>query len=129
MKNSLLIFSAYLFLSCNGQTSSSEPQEIQEQVTLMNDWQKDKNGCLKIRNKELAERLVTENALRSKTKKDFVKIFGEPNQTESEQEQFVLIYFFDCVCQDNEPIKGGDKCYARFYFKQDRLNLEEFICE
>lgn len=127
MKNRVLVFSGCLFLSCNGQDTHSKKMVIEQNE--MNEWKQDENGCLKIRSMILAEKLVSENALRNKTKKDFVKIFGEPNQTENLLEESILIYFFDCVCQNNVPINGGDKCYAKFYFEQDRLNSEEFICE
>lgn len=131
MNNILLIMLLCVFCGCNGQTSSSEPQApaIQEQDVSINDWQKDKNGCLKIRTKELAETLIEKYNLKNKTQSEFLNVFGIPNKKEERNNQQVLIYYFDCVCDNGELVEGGDKCYAEFYFENDSLKNEIFLCE
>lgn len=61
-----------------------------------------------------------------------VKIVGfssKANEIDSINNQEVLIYYFDCVCNKGKLNLKGDKCYSNFYFEKDKLKTEEFICE
>jgi len=128
MVNNLLIIT--LFYLCTGYQNNSHSTEFKntEQV-LTNDWIKDKNGCLKLRNKELAYKLIEENNLKNKSKEEFLKVFGVANKNDTIKNNEILIYYFDCVCFSNQLKENGDKCYANFYFEKEQLKSEEFICE
>ncbi|GIV45094.1 MAG: hypothetical protein KatS3mg035_2222 [Bacteroidia bacterium] len=122
----------YLLIECNyGQNKhkSSNINNVKVMNLTINDWQKDKEGCLKLRTKVLAEKLIIEHELYEKGKNDFLKIFGQPNEIRQNEKQLILIYYFDTVCQDGRIQKNGDKCYANFYFNNNKLIMREYLCE
>jgi hypothetical protein len=129
--NSLIILLSLLLFGCNGHVQNSKPVYInaEQKNETMNEWQKDRNGCLKIRNKKLAEDLLKKHNLKNKSQSDFLKVFGLANEKKTSDNQQVLIYYFDSVCNENELVKDGDKCYAEFYFKNDSLQNEIYLCE
>jgi hypothetical protein len=131
VNNLLIVTMVFLLASCNSQENKSKVN-IGEQAAVLpisNDWQKDKEGCLKLRNEKLAYWLITENNLRNSNKADFLKVFGAANKIDNINNQEVLIYYFDCVCKNSKLYENGDKCYASFYFEKDTFKIEEFICE
>ena len=136
MKNSIIpVFVCFIFscnISCNNNNQISIPGFDNSQVSKleMNDWQKDKYGCLKLRTKELAEKLIKKNNLYEKRREDFLQVFGEPNKTKQEGDKYViLIYYFDTACRDGKLQKDSDKCYANFYFSNDKLVRDVYLCE
>jgi hypothetical protein len=123
MKKLILITCLSIFIDCN----NKERKYINQNSDLnqyKNDWKLDKNGCLNLRNIKLADSLISKFDLTRKSKEDFLKVFGEPNKFEQDE----LIYYFDCACDENSDI-NGDKCYATFYFKDNKLNDKNFACE
>jgi hypothetical protein len=129
--NSLIILLCLLFFGCNSHEQNSKPvyDKAEQKSEKMNEWQKDKNGCLQIRNKKLAEDLLLKYNLKNKSQSDFLKVFGLANEKKTSDNQQVLIYYFDSVCNENELVKDGDKCYAEFYFENDSLKKEIYLCE
>jgi len=129
--NLLAIVMVFLFAGCHSQNNESSKQagkDIQAKY-VPNDWIKDKCGCLKLRNEKLAYKLIHENNLTKGTKDDFLKVFGAANKIDNANNKEVLIYYFDCVCVNNNLKDNGDKCYASFYFEKNKLKAESFICE
>lgn len=92
-------------------------------------WIKDKNGCLGIRNQKLAKTMIDQSDLMGSSETDFMKVFGPPDTTTEDNDIRMLIYYWGSMCEQNKPATGADKCYARFYFKKDRLSSTDFICE
>jgi len=129
--NSLVILFYLLLCCCNGNETNSNSvyNKVEQTNVVMNEWKKDKNGCLKIRNKKLAETLLQKYNLRNRTQSEFLKVFGVANEKKASDNQQILVYYFDSVCNENELVKGGDKCYAQFYFEKDSLKKEIFLCE
>ena len=52
----------------------------EQNETIINDWKKDQNGCLKLRTKKLAIELITKHNLNHSSKEKFINVFGEPNE-------------------------------------------------
>lgn len=131
MKNSIiLIFACFIFSCNNSENSISIINNSQVSKSEMNDWQKDKDGCLKLRTKELAEELIKKNNLYKKRREDFLQIFGKPNEIKQEGNKYViLIYYFDSSCIEGQLQKDSEKCYANFYFSNDKLVREVYLCE
>ena len=129
--NLITLLVLVLATSCNLKDDKQKESVAKsvEILSISNDWIKDKDGCLKLRNEKLAYKLIAENNLKNSNKADFLKVFGIANKIDSVKNQEVLIYYFDCVCQNGELYENGDKCYANFYFENGRLKTEEFICE
>lgn len=122
----------FLFADCHSPSNepSKEPDKTRQTTPVSNDWIRDKEGCLKLRNIELAHKLIEENNLKNGTKDSFFKVFGIANKVDSSTaNEEVLIYYFACVCINNKINMEGDKCYANFYFEKGKLKSEEFICE
>lgn len=122
----LLIF---LSFSCNSTDNKKIINNNSKDLIELNDWKKDKEGCLKLRNEKLANKLIIENNLQNGNKKSFTQVFGVANKIEKRNSEVVLIYYFDSVCKEGNIYEKGDKCYANFYFKEDVLKSQEFICE
>ena len=93
------------------------------------DWHKDEYGCLKLRTKELAEKLVSNNKLMNSTKEDFLQVFNTPNVIEHNEKGEVWVYYMDTICADGKLIPEGDKCYADFSFTNNKLTAINFPCE
>jgi hypothetical protein len=123
-----LLFLLFTIIGCNGQEKKSSNQNATVSI-YENDWKKDKNGCLKLRNKKLADSLILEFNLELKSMDEFTKVFGVPNITDVSENQDVLIYYFNCLCYKNVPTKNSDKCYAEFYFKDKKFIKKIFLCE
>lgn len=129
--NLLNISLILLLTSCNPQ-GGEKKEDTNKQATVLslpNDWQKDKDGCLKLRNEKLANKLISENNLKGSHKIAFLNIFGKANEIDNTNKEEVLIYYFDCVCNSGKLNVKGDKCYAKFHFENGKLKTEEFICE
>lgn len=118
-------------VGCHSINNESSKDTVENLTTKFktNDWIKDSQGCLKLRNEKLAYKLIEENNLKNGAKEDFVKVFGIANKIDSTINNVILIYYFDCICIDNKLNVEGDKCYASFHFNNGRLKSEEFICE
>ena len=88
----------FLLCGCNAQEADSSHALSKNIVEAMsNSWINDKDGCLKLRNVELAHKLINENNLKNKTKALFIKVFGTPNEIDSISNKRILIYYFDGV--------------------------------
>jgi hypothetical protein len=97
--------------------------------TLSNRWKKDQNGCMHIRNKELAVKLLNTNGLMNSSKEAFLIVFGSPNETTNLNGADILTYYYGTICEGNKIVPNGDKCYATFYFKDAKLVSTGFPCE
>jgi hypothetical protein len=117
-----IIAFATLFIQCKWTTNKT----VQ---TSNSNWTKDKNGCMHIRDEKLANTLLSDNGLMNNSKEAFLKVFDSPNETVREIGTEILIYYWSTVCDGNKIIADGDKCYARFYFKEDKLVSTDFPCE
>lgn len=116
-----------IVLSCSCDNGIKKPVVITKEL---NDWGKDRDGCMKLRSKELAKKLIKEYQLMHKTKSDFINVFKEPNSLKKDGDKtVVLTYYFDAICDNDKIIEGSDRCYANFYFTNDKFLSEEFICE
>ena len=111
----VLIIVALLFYSCKLKPNPG--------------WIKDKNGCLGIRNQKLAKALIDQYDLMGDTESDFIKVFGLPDTTDNQYDKHILIYYWGGICENSKPTKEADKCYAQFYFKDEKLSSADFTCE
>ncbi len=129
--NSLFVLFSLLLFGCNShnQNSKLDNDNSEQKSNNIIKWQKDKNGCLKIRSKKLAEDLLKEHYLKNKSESDFLKVFGLANEKKKSNNQRVLVYYFDSVCNETELLKDGDRCYAEFYFENDLLKNVIYLCE
>jgi hypothetical protein len=90
----------------------------------------DSLGCLKKRNKDYSENIIKKYNLKNSNISDFKKIFGTPNAIEKDGSNTeILIYYFDSFCKNNVLQNDSDKCYARFYFRNNKLIDKDYICE
>lgn len=124
----LLVFCSFI-CSCYSKTERNDKVPIQEARQFRNDWQRDKDGCLKLRNERLALDLIMKHNLSNSNKANFIDVFGSPNDLFSIEKGMVLVYYFDCNYSGSTVVERSDKCYAKFFFEQDQLRKKEFICE
>lgn len=124
----LLVFCSFI-CSCYSKTERNDNVPIQEARQFRNDWQRDRDGCLKLRNERLALDLIMGHNLNSSNQANFIDVFGSPNDIFSIEKGMVLVYYFDCNCSGNIAVEGSDQCYAKFFFEHNRLTRKEFICE
>ena len=69
----------------------------EQNETIINDWKKDQNGCLKLRTKKLAIELIAKHNLNHSSKEKFINVFGEPNEKKFINDTEVLVYYFDNI--------------------------------
>ena len=129
MNKLLIILISLTFLSCNGQETNKRKEVEKQSNNHKNNWKRDSKGCLKLRNKKLADSLIKKYDLEQKTIEEFKQVFGDPNDKKIMDTQNILIYYFDCICKDDVIVKDSDKCYAEFYFKNEKLVDKIYICE
>lgn len=96
---------------------------------ISNDWSKDQNGCLQLRSRDLADKLVKQNGLMNDAEDNFLKVFGNPDTISQTNDAKILIYYINNMCENNHPLKDSDKCWAEFYFESGRLKSYNFPCE
>lgn len=94
-----------------------------------NSWSKDKNGCLQLRSRALADSLIEKYDLKTSSKETFLKVFHTPDTTQQTDNEEVLIYYMQSDCVNGRPVKESDHCWAEFYFKHNKLNGRNFPCE
>lgn len=124
MKIITILFIFFLFLNCN---KNKKPFNT---LQINNDWIMDSLGCLKKRNKDYSENIIKKYNLKNSNISDFKKIFGTPNAIEKDGSNTeILIYYFDSFCKNNVLQNDSDKCYARFYFRNNKLIDKDYICE
>lgn len=116
-----LLSLAIFFLGCQ--------QHKTPKTYFDSNWVKDSIGCLNLRTKELATKLINSNNLLHDTKTKFLDIFKSPNKIETIRGIEILTYFMGNFCEAGKPIENTDKCYAKFYFKNNRLSDTSFSCE
>jgi hypothetical protein len=96
---------------------------------IENNWSRDKEGCLGLRNKALADSLISQYQLMGKSEDVFLKAFKSPNDIEHTAYDEILVYYWGGVCESHKLIMDGDKCYAKFHFKAGGLASVDFTCE
>lgn len=111
------------------QCKQQKNPENKKNIYQSNDWVKDSIGCLHLRTKVLALKLINENKLMNDTKKKFLDVFKSPNNVENTKEAEILEYYMGNFCENAKPVANSDKCYAKFYFKEGKLAEMHFICE
>ncbi|GAA4743700.1 hypothetical protein GCM10023229_23940 [Flavisolibacter ginsenosidimutans] len=112
------------------QESAANPQTNDTLVKYVDDWKKDSVGCLKLRTREKGETIIRFLKKDSViTKATLYQNLGTPNEVQENNDNFVLIYYFDCLCKDGSLVKDADKCYAKFYTKSALFTDVDFICE
>lgn len=119
----ILIFSFILF-SCE----TKEKKEINK-IEINKYWVQDSLGCLNKRNEKLSKIIINKYKLENSSKETFVEIFGKPNELEKDGNILILIYYLQSICTNNSINEHSDKCYARFYFHNNRLIDKDYICE
>lgn len=131
MKKFFLIIYLILLCNCNNQKKNSNI-EINKDLSkkeIINNWQSDKYGCLKIRNKVISENLINNYNLINKHISEFIKVFGQPNEEIKNNDTLILVYYFDSICNNNKIVTDGDKCFVEFYFENNLLKENTYICE
>lgn len=88
-------------------------------------WKNDINGCVRIRNNKLAEKLVRDNELKGASKSRFMEVFGKPDK----EEKTTLTYYFGAVCNGTKIVAHTDTCFAEFTFKEGKLTGQDYICQ
>lgn len=132
-----ILMLAFLLFSFSCTSKKTKPKEsstfhLTNDILLrdVTEWKNDSLGCLKLRSKENAEIIIS---LLKKdsiiTKQTLYQNLGRPNEEQQDNDDFILIYYFDCLCNDGSLIKDSDKCYARFYLQSDLFKEMDFICE
>ncbi len=110
----LLVFCCIItILGCNEKKTKKNMQDV--------NWNKDSLGCLGLRNIDYAVKLLKENKLKGSSKRDFVKVFGKPNLTESDFISESLYYLEGSYCVDGSLDPNSDKCYIIFKFEYNKL--------
>lgn len=122
-----------LNLACSNNKNTiivNENKHINTEIEmLIEKWQTDSLGCLKLRNKQIAETIIDSLKLENKSQSEFVKVFGIPNAETNRNDNKILIYYFDRLCRDNQIVEGSDYCFAEFTFKSDKLTQRNYICQ
>jgi len=108
--------SRYVRLSSTTESTDTVPDDKDIQK-----WLIDSLGCRHIRTLDLADSLVNRYGLLSKCKRDFLLVFGPPNDIDSVQNRLVLIYYINSVCRSDMIIDKADKCWINFVFEDDTL--------
>jgi hypothetical protein len=98
-------------------------------LQFINEWKKDSLGCLKLRTKAKAEVILQFLKKDTLTKRIVYYNFGIPNELQHYSNNLILIYYFDCACNNNKLIVKSDKCYAKFYFQNDTFKEIDYVCE
>jgi len=127
MNNILILLTMCICLACNAKKKEFNIKK--EMVEVGKRWQQDVDGCLKIRSKKLAQSIIKDYNLNGKSVQYFLKIFGSANCIKYLDNKVILIYYFDSVCKENNPVKNGDKCYAKFYFENNKFYKDIYLCE
>jgi len=121
----LILFTFFLFLNCN-----KENRKFANKLKINDEWIKDSLGCLGKRNEDYSESMIKKYTLRNSNTSDFKNVFGNPNTIEKDSSNTeILIYFLNSFCENNIPQDDSDKCYARFYFRNNILIDRDYICE
>lgn len=111
----VVLFSVLLLCSCASKQ-------------INNDWNKDQNGCLQLRNKDLANKLIKENALMNGSESNFLKVFGKPDSINQTSDAKILVYYMLSMCENSKPVEDSDKCWAEFHFESGELKSSNFPC-
>lgn len=127
IKSSLLLIAFIIFLSCN-HGAKRNSNELSNGF-LTGDWANDKCGCHGLRNRELAIKLIDENALKNSSREKFLGVFNRPDTVKNSEDGQMLVYYFNSHCKDGKILSESDRCYANFYFKRNKLIFTDFICE
>ena len=121
----------------------NEHEKIQNNVDLsqviyLNDtllkytdeWKKDSLGCLKLRTKRKAEKIIEMLTRDRIDEKKLYQNLGKPNEIKKTPDGgYVLTYYFDSVCRNGKLVNGSDKCYANIYMLFDVYKSVDYIYE
>lgn len=125
ISSTLLILVALCLLQCK-QNSNVGTSKINPQNS---DWTTDSIGCLGLRTRDLALKMIKQNNLMYNNRVKFINIFKHPNKVEKTKDWEILTYYMGNLCENGHTIPNSDKCYAKFYIKDDRLIDLSFTCE
>lgn len=105
-------------------TTKVEADVYDQKLWMLDEWQADSCGCRRIRNTILAELIIEKFDLKGKSKEQFLKCFGKPNEIHKGN----LYYYIKAVCADEDKIRG-DKTTIEFLFdKEDNLiGLSDYL--
>lgn len=105
-------------------TTKIEADVYDQKRWMLEEWQSDSCGCRRIRNTILAELIIEKFDLKGKSKEQFLKCFGKPNEIHKGN----LYYYIKAVCADEDKIRG-DKTTIEFLFdKEDNLiGLSDYL--
>ena len=91
-------------------------------------WIQDSLGCVQLRTLELADSLIEKYDLLHKSTREFLLVFGKPNEILSTKEKLYLRYYMESECEKGLLIEDADKSWIDFVFIHDTLN-NYFICD
>jgi hypothetical protein len=96
----------------------------------LNAWGRDSLGCKQLRTEQLAQQMVEDGKLMNDSKEKFLSVFYNPDTTAAQVERgYMLIYYMNNMCEKGRQIPNSDKCYATFYFRNNKLVDMDFTCE
>jgi len=122
----ILIGLVVMLTSC---TSPNNRVDKYKDTLLIANWAADAAGCSNFRSQEIAEKLVADNHLMHRSKKEFLEVFHLPNDTYSISSATTLKYYVGCLCQNNKQIPNSDRCWVLFEFKSNKLVDMDFVCQ
>ena len=139
MEINILLFILLFAFDCNQKQSNEKGlvNSVENSIThnindtllqYTTEWKRDSLGCLKLRTKEKAESIIRILKNANIHVLTMYKNFGSPNEQQIINEKLILIYYFDCVCNNGHLVMKSDKCYAKFYLKSDSLYNLLFSC-
>ena len=110
-------------MACVGQNKLVNDEEILTKYKLnkqlLADWNEDKNACKNIRWRHL-DSIVSNKSLIGMKRKQFVKLFGEPD--ENYDKGSTLLYYTSAACTDSGKInRSTDAVWVLVIFEKGKL--------
>ena len=118
----------FLFLNgfCQKEVSAVLLKKYNISVRLIKDWNKDKNGCLSLRER-FTDTIKANKSLIGISKDEFITLFGEPEDEGGNKD--CLTYYTGADCDVNKKIskESDNKAWVVFYFKNNKLEGCHFL--
>jgi hypothetical protein len=131
IKSTLIQLIIVLTFSCTDADKSHSKvlDTIKSNISIAEQWKQDTSGCLKQRNKLLAESIIKRLKLINKGEDEFLQAFGNPNKRTKTNGDTILEYYFDAICDPKgKIIDSADYCLAKFTFKNHKLHSRSYLC-
>jgi hypothetical protein len=116
-KNLAFCLSLLLFFQCS--------QKVELEGIDIDQWKKDRNGCLGFRLNEIEQFRVVKNEFLGKNNQALIKTFGRPDKVElADRSQTFFIYFIEPSLECNSKIQNDPPLKVIF-----RLNAISRVSE